>query len=489
MQKGLKRIRFPVILLTTIILIGLFLRLYKFSSYYVFDHDQDLYSWIVKDVLVDHHIRLIGQLTSIDGVFIGPLYYYLLLPFFALLKMDPQAALIPAALIAMLTILSIFYVFSKLFSNKVGILGSFLYATSTSMAFFDRWVVPTQPTVLWSVWYVYALFLLLRGDWSAILLVGILLGLIWHIHIAFLPLILLVPLAIFLSKKKVPNRIYFAQGIFLFFLISLPFWIFELRHGFQQVHGFINALTDQRGESSGFARLPIVLSGGSKALSRPFLYGSLNPTIFTYLMLILLITFTKLKRLFSGKQAVIIVGWVFLVLLSQEFSKRATSDYYFNSLMIISILLVSLSLAFLTKISNLMEKIVWLFMILFLVVNLIFLFNTPVSVNGYLEKRGVIEYIKKDSLINNYPCVGINYIAAIGTNVGFRYLSWLYGLNVVQGGVDIPVYNVTIPLVHLPNEVVFGNIGLLLPEKSGSINIDACRDPSRQLKPLLGFTR
>lgn len=489
MQKVIKRNKFHLILLTAIILIGLFLRLYKFSSYYIFDHDQDLYSWIVKDILVDHHIRLIGQLTSIDGVFIGPLYYYLQIPFFALFKMDPQAALIPAALIAVLTIISIYLVFSKLFSEKVGIIGSFLYASSTSMAFFDRWVVPTQPTVLWSVWYVYALFLLLRGNRNAILLVGILLGLIWHIHIAFLPLILLVPLAIFLSKKKIPDKIYFVQGIFLFFLISLPFWTFEFRHGFQQVNGFLGALIEQRGESSGLDRLLEVFSGASKALSRPYLYGKSNPSELIFLILFLFLIYSMLKNIVTAKQASIVSAWVFLVILSQEFSKRNESDYYFNNLIIISILLVSLLLAFLINRSRLMEKIVWLFMILFVSINLMFLLNTPLLDNGYLEKRGIIEYIKKDSVKNNFSCIGINYIAAPGLNVGFRYLSWLYGLNVVQGGVDVPVYNVTIPQVHMSNEVVFGNIGLLLPDKSESINEDVCRDPSRQLKPLLGFTR
>ena len=71
---------FPLVL---VIGIALFFRLYKLREFYIFEHDQDLYSFIVRDIL-SGHFRLIGQLTSIDGVFIGPLYYYLLAPFYAL---------------------------------------------------------------------------------------------------------------------------------------------------------------------------------------------------------------------------------------------------------------------------------------------------------------------------------------------------------------------------------------------------------------------
>src|SRR3989338_9951008 len=98
-----------------IIGVALFFRLYKLKEFYGFAHDQDLYSFVVRDIL-SGHFRLIGQMTSVDGVFIGPLYYYLLVPFFALFKMDPLSAVIPSTLIGILTIISIYWVFSKLFN-------------------------------------------------------------------------------------------------------------------------------------------------------------------------------------------------------------------------------------------------------------------------------------------------------------------------------------------------------------------------------------
>ena len=474
-------------ILIVIVLIGLFLRVWQFAEFHAFDYDQDLYSLIVKNILVDQHIRLIGQMTSVDGVFIGPLYYYLLVPFFALFKMDPLSAVIPSTLIGILTIISIYWVFSKLFNEKVGLIGSFIYATSISMAFFDRWIVPTQPTVLWSVWYLYLLFSMLEGNQKAIILVGILLGLIWHIHIAFLPLVLLIPIAILLARKKTFVPKYLFLGSFLFFFLISPLLIFELKHGFGQTRGFLQALSEERSQTSGANRLTMVLGGGSAALSRPFRFnGSFNLIIPTYLVFLSLLLFLIIRRLINKKQSFIVISWILIMLLSQQASKRATSDYYFNSMMILSILLNSLFLYFLSK-SRIGLNFLYSILTLFFLINFVILAKMPSLNNGYKVKKNIISYIKKDSIKNKYSCYGINYIAGLGTDGGFRYLSWLYGLNVIQGAEDIPVYNVTIPYIGLSDEIKFGGLGLIPAKQVGKFNEKICRDTSRELKPLPSF--
>src|SRR5258706_8410202 len=127
----------PVLSLGLIFLIGLFFRLFKLDFFYIFEHDQDLYSWIVKDIWIEHHLRLIGQVTSIEGVFIGPFFYYLLVPFYAILGMNPLAATVLVTLIGILTIFSIYYVFQKFFGHATGLFGAAIYATSLGPVFFD----------------------------------------------------------------------------------------------------------------------------------------------------------------------------------------------------------------------------------------------------------------------------------------------------------------------------------------------------------------
>src|SRR3972149_3870940 len=93
-----------------------------------------------------------------------------------------------------------YFVFYKLFSPKAALIGVFLYACSLPLVFIDRWIVPTQPTILWSVWYLYALFITLKGNKKGLVLFGILAGLIWHIHVALLPLLFLIPVSMFFAK-------------------------------------------------------------------------------------------------------------------------------------------------------------------------------------------------------------------------------------------------------------------------------------------------
>lgn len=193
-------------ILAAITFIAVFFRLYKLEFFYSFEHDQDLYSWIVKDILIDRHFRLIGQMTSIQGFFIGPLYYYLLAPFYFFSGMNPLSATFLAPLISVLTLLSIFWVFTKIFNQKVGIIGAFIYSLSLSVVFIDRWIVPTQLTILWSIWFFYCLMKLVARDYKVLFLLGILTGLIWHIHIALLPLVILIPLVIVVSSKRPDSK-------------------------------------------------------------------------------------------------------------------------------------------------------------------------------------------------------------------------------------------------------------------------------------------
>src|SRR3989344_243709 len=139
-----KILTLPNLLFILILLIGLFFRLYKITNWFEFGHEQDLQSWIVKDIIIDKHPRLINKKTSITGLFIGPLYYYSLILSFLLLKLDPIASFIPVTLFSLATIISVYFVFSKLYGKKVGLIGSFIYSASISITLLDRWAVPTD---------------------------------------------------------------------------------------------------------------------------------------------------------------------------------------------------------------------------------------------------------------------------------------------------------------------------------------------------------
>lgn len=231
------------IILGIILLIGLFFRSYQIVERFEFAHDGDLYSWIVKDIIVDHHPRLIGQLTSAPGIFIGPMFYYMLVPFYLLFKMDPIGAVVPMIILGVATIFSYFFVLSKIFNTRVGLIGAFLHATLLSEIMFDRWVVPSTLSSIWAIWYLFTIIKISKGKYKFLPLLGILIGLIWHIHIALAPALLAGVVAFFLSKKipKLKEIILFLLAVIFF---SLPLILFETRHNFSQTKSFIKNFSE-----------------------------------------------------------------------------------------------------------------------------------------------------------------------------------------------------------------------------------------------------
>lgn len=483
----IKKFLHPKTLLFIFVLLSLFFRAYKLETFYTFEHDQDLYSWIVKDILVDHHLRLIGQLTSIDGVFIGPLFYYLLIPFYAIFNMNPLSAYIPILIISVLTVISIYYVFSKHFNEKAGLIGAFIYSVSVGSAFGDRWVVPTQPTILWSVWYLYVLLSLIKGNLKVLPIVGLLVGLIWHIHIALIILLLPIPIAIFLSKKKISIK-ELILPVIIFLVFTAPFLLFEVRHNYQQINGLVKSISEDRGELKGIYRLEKELTVSSKAFLSPILFYPKTPPIVDYLSFLLIYLFLIFKKQISKKVAFVIFSWIGIVILSQFVSKRSLSEYYFSNLNIITILFYSLLASFFYE-QKRWKIVTIIVLILYFLFNLITMIGMPDYKNGYSEKKKVVDFITNDSKNNKFPCIGINYITEYGRDVGFKYLFWLSGIKVVNAGSDVPVYNIVIPNERTESEINFGLFNIIKPEMKEFNNISICNDPNKQLLPMLGFTK
>lgn len=235
-----------LILLFGILLISIFFRTLKFTERFEFSADGDLYSWIVRDIVANKHLRLVGQLTSAPGIFIGPLYYYTLVPFFLLFNMDPIGAIIPIIAIGIITTFSYYFVLSKLFNYRVGLIGAFLQASLLRSINFDRSIVPSTPSNIWSIWYLFAVVQLAKGDFRFLPLLGILIGLIWHIHIALAPALLAAFVA-FLFAKKIPNLKEVFLFLFPILILSLPLILFETRHNFLQTRSLINNFTNNFG--------------------------------------------------------------------------------------------------------------------------------------------------------------------------------------------------------------------------------------------------
>lgn len=492
-MKALKKFLNPWGILILIVGLHLFTRLYHFEQILGYGHDEDLGGWIVKDILIDHHVRLIGQETSVSSIYIAPLFYYLQVVFFGIFNMDPVGGFWLVEMISIITLASVFVVIRKFWGDLAAVFGSLVYAMSAGIAGFEQWVVPTQPTLLWSVWYIYCLFNLAEGKKKAIIGVGILWGLIWHVHIAFIPLMILVPIAMRISDKN--WRFWLGKqiplGLLIIIILNLTVVSFEVRHNFIQIHGLIDAATQNHQEVTGLARFTkVIVATGQSVIRVVFPPDGLNGTWQNYLavlsILLVLCGWVFSRNKFGNKWWLLAI-WFGVVMLAQFVSKRPISEYYFANLMAPTLVIIAVSLASLYKTK--IGRISLILLGTMIVLNISYVYNRPANNEGYLARKTLVAKIALDAKQHRYPCIAINYITIPGRSAGYRYWFWLNNLKLVTGGNDVPTYSIVDPVWYSPQEITFqsGELGIINPTNF-TLNPKVCDKTNRQLLPLWGFS-
>ena len=456
----------PRVILLLILALGLFLRVYKAGAMFLYGHDQDLASWMVKDVLVNKHLRLIGQETSTQGIFIGPLFYYLLIPFYLLFGMDPIGGVALVTILGIFSIWSFYFVFSRIFNKNTGLIAAFLYAVSFYTIFNDREAVPTMPVITWSVWYFYAINLLLKGKQKlAYPILGVLIGLVWHLNVALVLLVPIIPVAQWLSKKKLEIKS-FVIGVITLLVSSLPLIIFELRHGFSQTKAlYFSFTTPQHDIIYGAEKMRRVIHLASKNATG-FIWGPLRGMPYWVALVLLLAIFVLLvvRKVFSKNQAIVMSLWLLLYFVFFSAYSKILSEYYLNGIMVIWVAIAALGITYLFKKKDLKR---WgkYALLLFAVINFYRFFTLDINRSGYLERKAAVAEIKRDAKEKGFPCVAVSYITKPGYELGYRYFFWLEEMHVNHPASNSPVYTIVFPLrKDIKEHKAFGAIGLIYPD-------------------------
>lgn len=479
-----------------IVAIGLFLRAYKPIALFSYGHDQDLAAWMVKDVVVNHHARLIGQETSSGGVFIGPLFYYLQIPFFWLTRMEPTGPILLVTILGVFSVFSIYYVFTRVWSKNVGLIASIIYATSVFIIFTDRETVPTMPAMLWTIWFFFGIWNLLKGNQKYYILIGILLGLAWHFNLALIlltPLILVVQI---LSKKKFDLK-YLFIGIISTLILMSPFIIFETRHGFIQTKAIYSSFTSQKDyvprTSHGIGKWDRTFQLVKANTNHIFWsFSGPIPGNITLYLLVVSFGFLVYKKILDKNLSIIFFLWSLLYITFFSLNSLNISEYYINGMNVVWVAIASLLLNQL--ISSKKLKYIGIAILIFsLFLNIRDYFRRESNRIGYSQKKEIVTHIKEDSLKHGYPCVSVSYITSPGNELGYRYLFWLAKLHVNQPKSNSPVYTIVFPLGKVDRiDKTFGALGLIYPDykkyNQKDIDISCSGMDSNLTDPMFGYT-
>ncbi|RJR23685.1 phospholipid carrier-dependent glycosyltransferase [Candidatus Microgenomates bacterium] len=242
----------PIIL---IVLISLTLRLYRISSYMTFlgDEGRDALVWL--RMVRNGKLTLIGPQTSIGNMYLGPLFYYLMLPFYFVLGTAGPS--VGTALFGGATTFLLWYVGKNWFSFRVGLFAALLYALSPVAIVLSRsaWNPNIMPFfALLSAWGIWQFWQKENFQWLA--LEGIILSIIVQSH--YLGLLIIPLVGVFftikfvsLIKNKDKNLkkylLNFFLCVFVFvFLTFVPLLWFDLRHGFINYNSFYKFFSERQ---------------------------------------------------------------------------------------------------------------------------------------------------------------------------------------------------------------------------------------------------
>lgn len=171
------------IVLTLVILSFLFLRFWDIENRMQFTWDQVSNAWMMKDMIVDHKLPLVGMVAKLNSpIHIGPLYYYLLVPFYWVFSLDPIAAGVFAGVVSLGTAGVLFLVTRKLFSSDVALVALAIYTFSTRIIIQDRIAWPVIFLPMLSLTVFYSLKRIMDGKPRLVMLLSGALGFSLHIH-------------------------------------------------------------------------------------------------------------------------------------------------------------------------------------------------------------------------------------------------------------------------------------------------------------------
>lgn len=354
----------PTFILIVILLFAAYLRLYKIGNYLTFLGDEGRDVLVVKRMIVDHKFTLLGPTASVGGFFLGPMYYYFMLPFLWAWSLDPVGPAVMVGLFGIATVFLVYLTGSALFGVITGLIASGLYAFSPLVIAYSRssWnpnVVPFFATLL-----IYLLWRLVskKHSWDP-LFIGVVLGIGIQLHYLFLFLFPVVAIWYVINRKVLkPGRVFLLTTLG-FCIGASPFIAFEVRHGFANTKTIVQFIFT--GKDTGFTASSFITTLNDvwfRLFSRlvyripPTELWNSYPDWYITVLVVLTRTTQWITAVVSGifllkskKGMSLIAVWLLTVLVLFGLYHKAIYDYYFGIIFPVPFFLVAVALSSIWK--------------------------------------------------------------------------------------------------------------------------------------------
>ena len=234
------RIKKEYVLLTTLLIIGLFLRLDRIQSLMPLIGDQGWF-YLSAHTMLRGTIPLVGITSSHTWLHQGPLWTYLLAVIFAFTKGDPVAPAYFTGIVGVATTYFLYIFGKQMFSQRVGFITAALFAVSPLVVIYTRMPYHTTLIPLVTLLFIYAVYKVTKGNKVYLPISTFLLGIAYNFELATLTLFFVLFSIIFLGlwQKQLWAKKLFGIKIILISLVTfslpmIPIYLYDVTHGFPQ---------------------------------------------------------------------------------------------------------------------------------------------------------------------------------------------------------------------------------------------------------------
>jgi len=357
------------VFLVSLLLIAIFLRFYNLEGSLQFQGDQGRDAMIVADIFRKHDLVFIGPVTSVGNMYLGPLYYYFMLPFLWLTYPNPIGPVYAMAGLGVLTVYLIYFLGKKMIGENGALLASAFYTFSATATQFTRFSWNPNPAPVISLLMIYFTYSAWKKNPWHWVWVSVCFSVLIQLH--YLTLLTLPVAGIFWllsfkdfwqkhqqnkkhSFKPLLKPTFLAISIFL---ISLtPLILFDLKHGSKNISAFQNLITNEDNftyspkvslttklaktfketEGRGMHILFEVMIGKNRTLNKNLLYG------FAVLICGYLIRQSQLLKKDHGAKYLapfmVILTYLLIGIIGTAFYEHTIFDHYIAYLFPVTVL-------------------------------------------------------------------------------------------------------------------------------------------------------
>jgi hypothetical protein len=430
------------LLLIPVFLSDLFFKTYQLSLRINFGWDQERDAQIVWQILKQGKFTLIGPSAS-GYFFLGPLWYYLLVPFYALTNLDPLGAAIFSALASFATTAAIFLIFRRLTGFTEAVIGSFIWSTFPDRTLWNPSLVP-----IFTVIFLWLCHKIISGSGRSIIYAFILFGLSLQIHFQCVALVfpLLYSLYHYYRRQEAKSYVPLLLGLLLLGITFTPLLAFDLRHDFVNSKSFISLFTAHKSAISAPAWTKFI----SEVAALIPQIGQISASLWGFIILGFSIFGLLTSSLTRPTKKMLLVAIFFPQFLFSFYGSNL-SEYYF-SLVTIPVLL---GLSLLLKRQWPVALVILSFVFYARYVDFM---HADYSESAYYKKQAVF-YIANQ---NQDPIFNVSYSMPVNSDGGFRYLFHLAKRepqNIPEGH----LWSIVIPPEgeNVPPVATFGHIGVI----------------------------